>query len=158
MDRTGKLTKVENCPKTIEGTWKNGLMEGEMRIDTDEGRYLFTFSSAVCLHFIQHYFFNFLDKAPNYLVRYVIQNRMFLGGWIEGYYSHGVAHGFLREFGIKESTYGRNLLRFAGRFFRGIARGFCWKEMFGGGFLCGFVDPVDGSFSGSDIGTNIYMP
>ena len=99
-----------------------------------------------------------MDKAPNYLVGYVIQKRMFLGGWIEGYYSHGVAHGFLREFGTKESTYGRNLLRFAGRFFRGIARGFCWKEMFGGGFLCGFVDPVDGSFSGSDIGTNIYMP
>ena len=42
-------------------------------------------------------------------------------------------------------------LRFAGRFFRGIARGFCWKGLHGGGFLCGFVDPVDGSFTGSDI-------
>ena len=42
-------------------------------------------------------------------------------------------------------------LRFAGRFFRGIARGFCWKGLHGGGYLCGFVDPVDGSFTGSDI-------
>ena len=75
MDRTGKLTKVENCPKTIEGTWKNGLMEGEMRIDTDEGRYLFTFSSAVCLHFVQHFFkfFGQGTQLPSW-VRYPKEN------------------------------------------------------------------------------------
>ena len=38
-----------------------------------------------------------------------------------------------------------------GRFYRGVARGFCWKGCFGGGFLCGFVDPKDGSFSGNDL-------
>ena len=34
---------------------------------------------------------------------------------------------------------------------RGIRRGFCWKGLFGDGFICGFVDPVDGSFSGDDL-------
>ena len=67
MDRTGKLTKVENCPMTIEGTWKNGLMEGEMRIDTDEGTmyfeifsYLFTFFISCLFIFFISYLFTFL--------------------------------------------------------------------------------------------------
>jgi hypothetical protein len=73
-------------------------------------------------------------------------------GWIEGYYHHGVAHGFQREFGPKEFTFAtKPMLRFVGRFFRGIARGFCWKGLYGGGLICGYVDPVDGSFSGNDI-------
>ncbi len=42
------------------------------------------------------------------------------------------------------------LVRFVGRCFRGVRRGFCWKGLFGGGFLCGFVDE-EGSFSGKDI-------
>ena len=74
------------------------------------------------------------------------------GCWIEGYYHHGVAHGFQREFGYKENTYDKYpIVRFVGRFYRGIARGFCWKGLFGGGFLCGYVDPLDGSFSGPDL-------
>ncbi len=44
----------------------------------------------------------------------------------------------------------RHTLKFVGRFFRGIARGFCWKGQYGGGFLCGFVDANDGSFTGDD--------
>jgi len=74
------------------------------------------------------------------------------GGWIEGYYHHGVAHGFQREFGPRESTMDKYpLMRFVGRYFRGIARGFCWKGLWGGGYICGYVDSKDGSFSGSDI-------
>lgn len=42
-------------------------------------------------------------------------------------------------------------LRFFGRFFRGIPRGFCWKGLFGGGYICGYVDPIDGSFTGKDM-------
>ena len=41
------------------------------------------------------------------------------------------------------------LMRFVGRFFRGIARGFCWKGLWGGGYICGYVDSKDGSFSGN---------
>ena len=33
----------------------------------------------------------------------------------------------------------------------GIRRGFCWQGCFGGGFLAGRVDPLDGSWSGDDI-------
>ena len=41
------------------------------------------------------------------------------------------------------------LMRFVGRYFRGIARGFCWKGLWGGGYICGYVDSKDGSFSGT---------
>ena len=115
---------------------------------------VYKFSSAICLHFHQLFVYIFISYVFTFLISCLFT--LLSGGWIEGYYSHGVPHGYMREFGIKESTYGRHLLRFVGRFFRGIARGFCWKETFGGGFLCGFVDSVDGSFSGSDIGTNKY--
>lgn len=51
-----------------------------------------------------------------------------VGGWIEGYYHRGVAHGFQREFGIRETTTDKYpLVRFVGRYFRGVRRGFCWK-------------------------------
>ena len=78
------------------------------------------------------------------------------GGWIEGYWSKGVPHGFQREFGARDINSNdmspdKNMLRFVGRYYRGIRRGFCWKGLFGGGFLCGFVDSKDGSFSGNDI-------
>ena len=74
------------------------------------------------------------------------------GGWIEGYYHLGVPHGFQREFGYKVESTGKNPpLHFVGRFYKGIPRGFCWKGLFGGGFICGYVDPVDGSFSGQDL-------
>ena len=109
LNREGKLIQAERCGLAIEGKWENGLMEGEMRIDTDAG------------------------------------------GWIEGYYHHGVPHGFQREFGYKDSSSKNPPLKFVGRFYKGIARGFCWKGLFGGGFICGFVDPQDGSFTGKDI-------
>lgn len=110
LDREGKLTQAERSGLTIEGKWQNGLMEGEMRIETD------------------------------------------FGGWIEGYYHLGVPHGFQREFGYKMVTSGKNPpLHFLGRFYRGVPRGFCWKGLFGGGFICGYVDPLDGSFSGEDL-------
>jgi hypothetical protein len=35
--------------------------------------------------------------------------------------------------------------------FRGIRRGFFWKGLFGDGFICGFVDPINGSFTGDDM-------
>jgi hypothetical protein len=41
------------------------------------------------------------------------------------------------------------LMRFVGRYFRGIPRGFCWKGLWGGGYICGYVDSKDGSFSGT---------
>ena len=110
MNREGKLILANRSGLSIEGQWQDSLMEGEMKIETDEG------------------------------------------GWIEGYYHHGVAHGFQRIFGLKENSYSsRPSFRFAGRYFRGIARGFCWQGLFGGGILCGYVDPVDGTFTGSDI-------
>ena len=65
-------------------------------------------------------------------------------GWIEGYWSKGVPHGFQREFGSKDIYSNTHELKFVGRYYRGIARGFCWKGCFGGGFLCGFVDKQDG--------------
>ena len=109
-NREGKLILANRSGLSIEGQWQDSLMEGEMKIETDEG------------------------------------------GWIEGYYHHGVPHGFQRIFGLKENSYSsRPSFRFAGRYFRGIARGFCWQGLFGGGILCGFVDPVDGTFTGSDI-------
>ena len=97
-----------------KGTWVNGLMEGEMKVET------------LC------------------------------GGWIEGYWSKGVPHGFQREFGAKDINsndmdHNKPMLRFVGRYYRGIRRGFCWQGCFGGGFICGFVDKEDGSFSGDDI-------
>ena len=98
----------------FKGTWVNGLMEGEMKVET------------------------------------------YCGGWIEGYWSKGVPHGFQREFGAKDINandmdHNKHMLRFVGRYYRGIRRGFCWQGGFGGGFLCGFVDKKDGSFSGDDI-------
>ena len=47
------------------------------------------------------------------------------------------------------------LMRFVGRYFRGIARGFCWKGLWGGGYICGYVDSKDGSFSGRY--TTVYI-
>ena len=74
------------------------------------------------------------------------------GGWIEGYYHLGVPHGFQREFGYKMASSLKNPpLHFLGRFYRGVPRGFCWKGLFGGGFICGYVDPKDGSFTGQDL-------
>ena len=78
------------------------------------------------------------------------------GGWIEGYWSKGVPHGFQREFGAtdvnsNDMDCNRRMLKFVGRYYRGIRRGFCWQGCFGGGFICGFVDKEDGSFSGNDI-------
>ena len=32
-----------------------------------------------------------------------------------------------------------------------MRRGFCWKGLYGDGFICGYVDPIDGSFSGDDL-------
>ena len=75
---------------SIKGTWVNGLMEGEMKVETH------------CT------------------------------GWIEGYWSKGVPHGFQREFGPKDINPNgvspiKNMLRFVGRYYRGIRRGFCWQ-------------------------------
>ncbi|TRY68905.1 hypothetical protein TCAL_03794 [Tigriopus californicus] len=72
-----------------------------------------------------------------------------IGGWIEGYWDQGVPFGFQREFGSKE-FYGRRTLKFCGRYFRGVRRGFCWKGCLGGGFICGTVDE-HGEFTGNDI-------
>ena len=49
------------------------------------------------------------------------------------------------------------LMRFVGRFFRGIARGFCWKGLWGGGYICGYVDSKDGSFSGTCFLNRLYF-
>ena len=76
-----------------------------------------------------------------------VENSM--GGWVEGYYKMGVAHGFQREFGTKDYRGGRTLL-FFGRCYRGVRRGFCWKGGLGGGYLCGIVDR-EGEFSGEDV-------
>jgi len=89
-----------------EGTWKDGLMEGEVRIE---------------------------DGA--------------VGGWMEGYYSKGVAHGFHREFGARMGRQGKRILRFFGRSYRGHPRGPVWRGLFGGGFL---FSP-NGVFSGDGV-------
>lgn len=110
LNREGKFCRAQECGLNIEGKWVDGLMEGEMRVET------------------------------------------MAGGWIEGYWHHGVPHGFQREFGVKEFTMAaRHSLRFVGRFYRGVARGICWKGLFAGGFICGHVDTRDGTFSGDDI-------
>lgn len=80
----------------------------------------------------------------------------YCGGWIEGYWSKGVPHGFQREFGAtdvnsNDMSHNKRMLKFVGRYYRGTRRGFCWQGCFGGGFICGFVDKEDGSFSGDDI-------
>ena len=109
LEREGKLQRAkENCLRT-EGKWVDGLMDGEMRVET------------------------------------------LSGGWIEGYWSKGVPHGFQREFGPKDIKISRKMLKFVGRYYRGIRRGFCWQGCFGGGFLCGEVSKTDGSWTGDDI-------
>ena len=70
-------------------------------------------------------------------------------GWIEGYYSKGVPHGYQREFGYRENN-GKRLVPFVGRYYRGVRRGFCWRGCFGEGFICGYVDK-DGEFTGDDL-------
>ena len=72
------------------------------------------------------------------------------GGWIEGYWSKGVPHGFQREFGPKDLKC-KNMLKAVGRYHRGMRRGFWWKGCFGGAFIAGYVDPEDGTFSGDDL-------
>uniref|UniRef100_A0A0K2UHP2 SET domain-containing protein n=3 Tax=Lepeophtheirus salmonis TaxID=72036 RepID=A0A0K2UHP2_LEPSM len=110
LDREGKMLRAEESCLYTEGTWKNGLMEGEMTIHTHGG------------------------------------------GFVEGYFHNGVPHGFQREFGINEKLLlGKKSLVFFGRFYRGIRRGFCWKGLFGGGFLVGNVDEETGEFSGPDL-------
>merc|ERR1711963_522763 len=114
LEREGKIQRAKGNSLKIEGKWVDGLMEGEMKVETH------------------------------------------CGGWIEGYWSKGVPHGFQREFGAKDINpndmdHNKPMLCFVGRYYRGIRRGFCWQGGFGGGFLCGFVDKEDGSFSGEDI-------
>ena len=61
----------------IEGKWVDGLMEGEMKVETH------------------------------------------CGGWIEGYFSKGVPHGFQREFGPSDIRRHKKMLKFVGRYYRG---------------------------------------
>jgi len=70
-------------------------------------------------------------------------------GWVEGYYKDGVPHGFFREFGPK--CFGNSILRLAGRHYKGVKRGVCWKGMYDcSGWLVGEVD-LEGKFTGEDI-------
>ena len=46
-------------------------------------------------------------------------------GWLEGYYKDGVQHGFFREFGPRFKCV--NILRSAGRCYRGLLRGWLWQ-------------------------------
>ena len=41
------------------------------------------------------------------------------GGWIEGYWSRGVPHGFQREFGPSDIRRNKKMLKFVGRYYRG---------------------------------------
>jgi len=109
LEREGKIQRAKENSLKIEGKWVDGLMEGEMKVETH------------------------------------------CGGWIEGYFSKGVPHGFQREFGPSDIRRHKKMLKFVGRYYRGIRRGFCWQGCFGGGFLAGRVDPLDGSWSGDDI-------
>ena len=70
-------------------------------------------------------------------------------GWVEGYWRHGVPHGFQREFGHPDFN-GRRTMLFVGRYFRGLRSGFCWRGCFGTGYLCGRVDSC-GEFTGKDM-------
>ncbi len=104
-ERKGKLIRAADST-TVEGSWKNGLMEGEMRVESQIG-------------------------------------------WVEGYWSDGVAHGFQREFG---PTREKKRLAFVGRFHRGVRTAYCWQGLFGGGFLCGQVNSdTGGEFTGKDV-------
>jgi histone-lysine N-methyltransferase SETD7 len=105
LNREGKL--IQSFGISYEGKWKDGLMDGEMKMST------------------------------------------VVGGWIEGYWKYGVPHGFQREFGIKDFN-DKVTMRFVGRYYRGLKRGFCWKGCWGTGFICGEVDK-EGEFSGNDI-------
>ncbi len=133
LNREGVLSLAQNCGLKIQGKWQDSLMEGEMRIEVTESSFL-----------------NGKRKLDSSGMFFFFQTEA--GGWIEGYYHHGVAHGFQREFGTREFTTAKYpIVRFVGRFYKGVARGFCWRGCLGGGFLCGYVSPKDGTFTGSDI-------
>ena len=66
------------------------------------------------------------------------------GQSIIGYFKDGFLHGFGRHFDEK----GR--LTFAGNHQNGVAVGFCWKIVRGGGSLVGYVDS-EGRHTGNDI-------
>ena len=53
------------------------------------------------------------------------------GGWREGWYEHGVLHGFVRSFGVDG-----HLTEF-GCYCRGVAVGPAWRGLLGGGYLVG---------------------
>ena len=70
-------------------------------------------------------------------------------GWIEGYYKDGVPHGYYREFGPRYSM--KNILRSAGRYYRGVLRGLHWVGHYdNSGFTVGRVDD-EGELTGDDI-------
>ena len=66
------------------------------------------------------------------------------GNSIVGYFKDGFLHGFGRHFDEK----GR--LTFAGNHQNGVAVGFCWKIIRGGGSIVGYVD-YEGRLTGDDI-------
>lgn len=92
---------------------------------------------------------NISGEWVNGLLNGEVREELVNGGWIEGYYKDGVPHGFQREFGPKRM--GVANLRFVGRFYRGVLRGFCWWGLFdNSGWLCGEVDnkgEVSGDFT-----------
>ncbi len=123
-NRTGVMSTEE---EKIEGQWKLGLLEGEVKIQDKSVMSSLAKTKWNCFY--------------SYCATY-----RYFGGWVEGYWSRGVPHGFQREFGPRDVgstatgiTEGR-ILKFVGRCHRGIRRGFCWKGLFGGGFLCGWVN------------------
>ena len=70
-------------------------------------------------------------------------------GWVEGYYKDGVQHGFYREFGPRFQC--RHILRSAGRYYRGVLRGWHWRGGYDfSGFLVGQMDH-QGKLTGDNI-------
>ena len=41
LNREGKLTLVSKAHLTAEGTWKDGLMDGEMNLSTDVSKFIY---------------------------------------------------------------------------------------------------------------------
>ena len=58
-------------------------------------------------------------KWENSLMEGEMRVETLCGGWIEGYWSKGVPHGFQREFGPSDIRRNKKMLKFVGRYYRG---------------------------------------
>ena len=79
-------------------------------------------STNLCLNLFQRAKENSLKtegKWENSLMEGEMRVETLCGGWVEGYWSKGVPHGFQREFGPSDIKRNKKMLKFVGRYYRG---------------------------------------